>query len=120
MHDLQISSDAFSDADTVRRLAEMSNADTIVWGRYAKFGDQIRVDATLRDIKHDRNVSFKVEAASQQDLLQKVDGLAQTDSQQSSLQPNIADELKAQSFKPSSNSIDAIRFIVREQISPTG
>jgi len=110
MHDLQISPDAFSDAATVRRLADMSNADTIVWGRYAKFGDQFRVDATLRDIKHDRNVSFKVEASNQQDLLQKVDSLAQTIRDNLSLKPNIADELKAQSFKPSSNSVDAIRF----------
>jgi eukaryotic-like serine/threonine-protein kinase len=110
MHDLQISPDSFSDAATVRRLAEMSNADTIVWGQYARFGEQFRVDATLRDIKHDRNVSFKVEAANQQDLLQKVDGLAQTIRDSLSLQPNIADELKAQSFKPSSKSVDAIRF----------
>ncbi len=110
MHDLQISPDAFSDAATVRRLADMSNADTVVSGRYAKFGEQFRVDATLRDIKHDRNVSFKVEAANQQDLLQKVDGLAQTIRDNLSLQPNVADELKAQSFKPSSNSIDAIRL----------
>jgi eukaryotic-like serine/threonine-protein kinase len=110
MHDLQISPDAFSDAATVGRLAQMSNADTIVSGRYAKFGEQFRVDATLRDIKHDRNVSFKVEAANQQDLLQKVDGLAQTIRDNLSLQPNIADELKAQSFKPSSNSVDAIRL----------
>jgi serine/threonine protein kinase/tetratricopeptide (TPR) repeat protein len=110
MHDLQISPDAFSDAATVGRLAQMSNADTIVSGRYAKFGEQFRVDATLRDIKHERNVSFKVEAANQQDLLQKVDGLAQTIRDNLALQPNIADELKAQSFKPSSNSIDAIRL----------
>jgi len=110
MHDFQISPDAFSDAATVRRLADLSNADTIVWGRYAKFGDQFRIDATLRDIKRDRNVSFKVEAANQQDLLQKVDALAQTIRDNLSLQPNVADELKAQSFKPSSNSVDAIRF----------
>jgi eukaryotic-like serine/threonine-protein kinase len=110
MHDLQISPGAFSDVATVRRLAEMSNADTIVWGRYAKFGEQFRVDATLRDIKHDRDVSFKVEAANQQDLLKKVDGLAQTIRDNLALQPNIADELKAQSFKPSSTSVDAMRF----------
>ena len=110
MHDLQISPDSFSDPATVRRLAEMSNADTVVWGRYAKFGEQFRVDATLRDVKRDHDVSFKVEAANQQDLLSKVDTLAQTIRDNLALRPNIADELKAQSFKPSSNSVEAIRF----------
>ena len=30
-----------------RHIAEFSNADILVWGQYAKFGDQIRIDATL-------------------------------------------------------------------------
>lgn len=110
MQDLQISADAFSDVATVRRLAQMSNADTVVWGHYAKFGDQIRVDATLRDIKHDHSVSFKAEAANQQDLLRRIDNLAQTIRSNLSLKPDIAEELKAQAFIPSSTSVDAIRF----------
>ena len=108
MHDLQISADAFSDRATVQRLADMSNADTIVWGHYTKFGDQIRVDATLRDLKRDRNISFKVEGAADKDVF--VDQLAQQVRNNLSLQGNALDELKAQAFKPSSGSVDAIRF----------
>ena len=48
LHDLQITPDATSDAATLRRITSMMNADTVVSGQYAKFGDQIRIDATLR------------------------------------------------------------------------
>ena len=41
----------------IRRVADFSNADRVVWGQYAKFGDQIRIDATLQDIKNDRTRS---------------------------------------------------------------
>lgn len=108
MRDLQLSADSFSDVATVRRVADMSNADTVVWGHYAKFGDQIRVDATLLDIKHDRNVSFKVEGAADKDVF--VDQLAQAIRNNLALRKSVVDELKAQAFKPTSTSAEAIRF----------
>ncbi|MGH9734541.1 MAG: tetratricopeptide repeat protein [Candidatus Acidiferrales bacterium] len=111
MHDLQLSPDSFSDPSTTRRVAQMSNADTIVTGHYTKFGDQIRVDATLLDTKHDRNVSFKVEGAADKDAY--VDQLAQAIRDNLSLRKSILDELKAQAFKPSSSSADALRFYSR-------
>jgi serine/threonine protein kinase/tetratricopeptide (TPR) repeat protein len=110
LHDLQISPDSMADPATVRRLADLSSADTVVWGQYAKFGDQIRVDATLRDVKKDRTVSFKTEASSEKDLLPAVDRLAQTIRGNLALPSSVVDELKAQSFKPSSKSMDAIRL----------
>jgi eukaryotic-like serine/threonine-protein kinase len=108
MQDLQISADSFSDAATLKRLADMSSADTVVWGDYAKFGDQIRVDATLLDIKRDRRVSFKAEGAADKDAF--VDQLAQEIRNNLALRSSVVDELKSQAFKPSSTSVDAIRF----------
>src|SRR5208283_3906672 len=52
LRDLRISPDASLDSATVQRLAEFSNADNIFWGRYPRFGDQIRLDATLQDMTH--------------------------------------------------------------------
>ena len=49
--DLRISSATALDPATIRRVADFSNADRVVWGQYARFGDQIRIDATLLDIK---------------------------------------------------------------------
>jgi eukaryotic-like serine/threonine-protein kinase len=110
LHDLQISPDATSDATNVRRVTSLANVDTVVSGQFAKFGDQIRIDATLRDLKRDRSVTFKAEASGEKDLLPAVDRLAQTIRDNLSLQRNVLDELKAQSFKPSSKSVDAIRL----------
>ena len=54
--DLRISSTTVLDPPAIRRVADFSSADRLVWGQYAKFGDQIRIDATLQDIKNDRIV----------------------------------------------------------------
>ena len=52
LRDLRIAPDTALDSATVQRLAEFSNADNVVWGRYTRFGDQIRIDATIQDMKH--------------------------------------------------------------------
>ena len=66
LSDLRISAGSNIDPTTMGRIAEFSNADTVVWGQYAKFGEQIRIDATLRDLKNQRApISLKVEAANE-------------------------------------------------------
>jgi eukaryotic-like serine/threonine-protein kinase len=110
LHDLQITPDATSDAATLRRISSMINADKVVSGQYAKFGDQIRIDATLRDLKEDRAVSFKTQAPSETELLSAVDQLAQTIRDNLALSPQSVNELKAHAFKPSSKSLTAIRL----------
>lgn len=110
LHDLQITPDATSDAATLQRITSMMNADMVVSGQYAKFGDQIRIDATLRDLRQDRTVSLKTQAPSEKDLLSAVDQLAQTIRDNLALSPQIVNELKAQAFKPSSKSLDAMRL----------
>ncbi len=75
-HDLRIVPDSVVDSSTLGRVAEFTNADTLVWGQYTKLGDQIRIDATVQDRRHNRTIPVKVEAASQQDLSAAVDRLA--------------------------------------------
>ena len=110
LHDLQITPDATSDSATLRQITSMIAADTVVSGQYAKFGGQIRIDATLRNLKQDRTVSFKAQAPGENDLPAAVDDLAQKIRENLDLSPQVVDELKAQSFKPSSKSLDAIRL----------
>ena len=110
LHDLQITPDATSDAATLRQITSMTAADTVVSGQYAKLGDQILIDASLRNVKQDRTVSFKAQAPGEKDLLAAVDDLAQKIRENLALSPRVVDELKAQSFKPSSKSLDAIRL----------
>src|SRR5581483_10304663 len=46
-HDLRITPNSIVDSSTLGRVAEFTNADTLVWGQYTRLGDQIRIDATL-------------------------------------------------------------------------
>ena len=80
--DLRIAPNASIEPATLRSLAEFSNADTLVSGQYAKFGGQIRIDATLQDLKHDRTVPIKIDAVDEKDIPGAVDRLAAIDSRQ--------------------------------------
>src|ERR1700716_381825 len=108
--DLHLGTGSALDPSNVRRVAEFSNTDTVVWGQYAKFGDQIRIDATLQDLKRERSVTLKAEASNQSDLLATIDRLAQDIREHLALSPQIIKELQEQSFKPTSTSLEALRF----------
>jgi tetratricopeptide (TPR) repeat protein len=90
-------------------VADFSNADRVVWGQYAKFGDQIRIDATLQDIKNDRTVPLKIDVPSEKEIPGAIDRLAESIRQKLALPENVLRELKASSFQPSSKSIAALR-----------
>src|SRR5579862_2762700 len=65
LSDLRIAPGTSIDPNTISRIAQFSSADTLVWGQYARFGGQIRIDATLQDLKHDRSVPIKIEAVDE-------------------------------------------------------
>ena len=108
-HDLRIAPNSAVDSSTLGRVAEFTNADTLVWGQYTRLGDQIRIDATLEDRKYNRTIQVKSEAASPKDLSAAVDRLAGQIRQNLSLSQDLVKELQAQSFKPTSSSVDALR-----------
>ncbi len=107
--DLRISSETALDPATIRRVAEFSNADRVVWGQYAKFGDQIRIDGTLLDLKTGGTVPLKIDAPSEKEIPGAIDQLAELIRQKLALPENVLKELKASSFQPTSQSIDALR-----------
>jgi eukaryotic-like serine/threonine-protein kinase len=107
--DLRIAPNASIEPTTLRRLAEFSNADTVVSGQYAKFGSQIRIDATLQDLKHDRSVPIKMDAIDEKDIPGAVDRLAASIRNNLSLSSDVIKDLKASSFQPTSKSVPALR-----------
>ena len=107
--DLRITSSTALDPATIQRVANFSNADRVVWGQYARFGDQIRIDATLQDIKNNRTVSLKAEAPSEKEIPGAIDRLADSIRQTLALPENVLKELKASSFQPASTSVAALR-----------
>ncbi|HXM17062.1 MAG TPA: tetratricopeptide repeat protein [Candidatus Eremiobacteraceae bacterium] len=109
LKDLHIPANADFDPDTVRRIAENSNADILVWGRYAKFGDQIRIDGTLQDRKHDRTVPLRIDVPSEKDFPKTMDQFAELVRSNLSVSSDVLKELKASSFQPTSESVAALR-----------
>src|SRR5208283_4762546 len=103
--DLRISSATVLDPATIGRVANFSSADRVVWGQYAKFGDQIRIDATLQDIKNDRSVPLKIDVASEKEIPGAIDRLAESIRQKLALPEDVLKELKASSFQPTSQSV---------------
>ncbi len=108
-HDLRIAPNSVVDSSTLGRVAEFTNADTVVWGQFTRLGEHIRIDATLQDRKHNRTAQMKTEADSQKDLSTAVDQMAALIRQNLALRSDEVKELQAQSFKPTSNSVDALR-----------
>lgn len=109
LRDLRVTPGSELDPDTLRRLAEFSNAQMVVCGQYTKFGDQIRIDATLHDLKSERTVALKADAPNQESLPGAVDRLAQAIRENLSLSAAVVKELQAQAFMPSSKSLQALR-----------
>ncbi len=109
LKDLRITPQSELDQATVVRVANHSNVDTIVWGHYAQFGEQLRIDATVQDLKHGVSKTLKAEAASEKEILQAVDNLAAQIRQSLSVSQSLQKELQAQAFKPSTTSIAALR-----------
>jgi serine/threonine protein kinase/lipopolysaccharide biosynthesis regulator YciM len=109
LSDLQISPGSDIDPTTMGRIVEFSSADTVVSGQYAKFGDKIRIDATVRDLKHQRTIPVKAEADNEKALPLAVAQLAQTIQQNLSLSSDVIQDLRAKSLRPSSNSLPALR-----------
>jgi tetratricopeptide (TPR) repeat protein/predicted Ser/Thr protein kinase len=109
LKDLRIPPNATIDPDTLKRVAELSNADTVVTGQYAKLGGQIQIDATLQDLKHNRREALKIHAASEQEIPATVDGLAELIRGKLALSSDVLKELKASSFQPTSKSATALR-----------
>jgi len=107
--DLKIAANTDLDPDTIRRIAEFSNADTVVYGQYAKFGEKIRIDATLEDRKHGRREPLKIEAESEKEIPATVDKLADLIRKHLSISSAVLSEMKASSFQPSSKSAPALR-----------
>jgi serine/threonine protein kinase/tetratricopeptide (TPR) repeat protein len=109
LSDLRITSGTSIDPTTVGRIAEFSNADILVWGQYAKFGDHIRIDATLQDLKRNRSVPIKIEAPSEKEIPASIDRFADLIRQNLSVSSDVLKELKASSFQPTSQSAPALR-----------
>jgi tetratricopeptide (TPR) repeat protein len=109
LKDLRITPQSELDPATIGRVANQSSVDTVVWGHYAHFGDRLRIDATVQDLKRGTSKTLTAEAANEKEILPAVDGLAAQIRQSLAVSSSLQKELQAQAFKPSTTSIAALR-----------
>jgi serine/threonine protein kinase/tetratricopeptide (TPR) repeat protein len=107
--DLRISADTNLNPATLRRLAEFSNAQAVLWGQYLSFGNEIRIDATIEDLQGQRAIPLKAQAPTQAALVGALGELA-VSVRRSLIQSETAADLSASSAKPSSRSLMALRY----------
>ena len=109
LRDLHISPQSQLDLSTLKRIADFTNADTLVYGQYQKFGDQIRINATVYDLKHDRNYELKTDIPSEKELLAGLDNLASQVRANLSSDPDVLKDLKGQPSYVLTKSVPALR-----------
>ena len=108
LRDLRVSPNMDLDPE-MKRIAELSNADTVVSGQYDKRDKQIHIDATLVDFKHDRRAKLKIPDTNENAIPATVDGLAELIRKNLAVSSDVMKELKANSFQPTSKSVTALR-----------
>jgi serine/threonine protein kinase/tetratricopeptide (TPR) repeat protein len=108
LSDLRITPGAAIDPSNLQNIAKFSNADTVVWGKYFKNGDKIRIQGTVRDLKQEQDSLVSVEAANQNDITAPVNQLADQIRQHLTISSDAQKELKASSFQPTSKSPAAL------------
>ena len=108
LHDLRLGPEASFDPDTLRRVAEFTSADRLLSGRYVRLGGQIRITATLQDVKRQTSFPFQADAASEKDLPKAMEQLAQAVQKKLALSTDTIKEIQATSLHPSTQSVQAL------------
>jgi tetratricopeptide (TPR) repeat protein len=109
LRDLHISPQSQLDLSSLKRIADFTNADTILYGQYEKYGEQIRINATLYDLKHDRNYELKTDVPSEKDLLKGLDTLADQVRANLSTDPDVQKDLKGRPQFVLTKSVPALK-----------
>jgi tetratricopeptide (TPR) repeat protein len=111
LQDLRIVPNATLSPAELERVADFTSARNVLWGQLSKFGNAIRIDATLQDLDRHESVPLNAMAPNEAALLTAVSELATSVRQSLSRgSADILSELKATSWKPSTTSFDALRL----------
>jgi eukaryotic-like serine/threonine-protein kinase len=110
MRDMRIASATELDASGLNRLAEFTSADKVVSGQFVRIGEQIRIEARVHDKQRGEPVVLTASAAGENDVIQAAQQLARSIRENLSLTPSAVRELQASPFKPSSQSVPALRL----------
>jgi serine/threonine protein kinase/Tfp pilus assembly protein PilF len=111
LQDLRIAPNATLAPTELARVADFTSARSVLWGQYTRFGNAIRIDATLQDLDRQQAVPLNAMAPNEGSLLIAITELAGAVRQ--SLARGSADvlnELNLTAGKPSTSSFEALRL----------
>jgi serine/threonine protein kinase/tetratricopeptide (TPR) repeat protein len=111
LQDLRIQPNATPAPTELARVADFTNARSVLWGQLTRFGEAIRIDATLQDLDKGVTTPLNAMAPNARDLLASIGTLA--DAVRENLahgSTDILTELKSTSWKPSTSSFEALRL----------
>jgi eukaryotic-like serine/threonine-protein kinase len=106
--DLRLTPSSTLDDAMLKRVANLTTAETVVSGQYVKLGDQINIEVVLQDLSNNNTTTLKAQS-TEKDLPSAISTLA--DSVRKSLSLSSADikAAKSRSFQVTSSSTAALR-----------
>jgi eukaryotic-like serine/threonine-protein kinase len=111
LQDLRIAPNATLAPTELARVADFTNARSILWGQYTRFGNAIRIDATLQDLERQQTVPLNAMAPNEGSLLIAITELAGAVRESLARgSPDVLNELKSTAWKPSTTSFEALRL----------
>ena len=111
LRDLRIEANTTLAPTELARVAEFANARTVLWGQLTRFGEAIRIDATYQDLERGETVPLNAMAPNEGNLLGSIGELADLVRERLARgSPDILNELKSTSWKPSTGSFEALRL----------
>ncbi len=109
LRDLNISAQQQLDLSTLKRIADFTNADTVVTGQYVKIADQIQITSTVYDLKRDRQLPIATTVPNEKELLASISKLAQDVREKLATSPAMLDALQSGAPFILTKSVPALR-----------
>ncbi len=109
LRDLNISPQQELDLSTLKRIAEFTNADLVVTGKYVKIGDQIQVNSTVYDLKRDQQFAITTTVPNEKDLLASISKLAQDVREKLASSPEMLKQFQSRAAFVLTQSVPALR-----------
>jgi serine/threonine protein kinase/tetratricopeptide (TPR) repeat protein len=111
LQDLRIAPNATLAPPELARVADFTSARSVLWGQFTRFGEAVRIDATLQDLDKGQTVPLNAMALNEGAMLTAISQLAEAVRQNLARgSPGILNELQSSSWKPSTSSFDALRL----------
>ena len=106
--DLHVTATSQADVATLKHVADLTNAQMVIFGQFAQLGNAIRINTTVMDLAHDTQSTLITDVPDQNQLLASVDKLAGDLRAKLSADPKVLNDLKAHAARPSTTSVEAL------------